>query len=848
MEMTQPPSHLTSHANALLATRLDLLEVLCKEKAVLLALEEERHKLFLYTYNARLTAFLLENEKLFQQLCLKKFDLFNEFNPKHHVIHKHLSHEKRGPDRKNVVAHLEISSPLLHLDPSKNEINDSSQQSTKAGIDVLVIPLNSEFEIECSLVLNDDDSHDNVWKEQQRLYLESIHRIPFILTYISGDATLSDECNTLAYAQCRRKAGRGIQIVRFSHISLHLAKASSQHVLLVTHPRTKYCVIQPLEVPVLTLAPPVIAVEETKYVDVELKSSEMHPQISDMELHVRVSIKTDDNISRVVLTCHEQHRNGQKYYVGISEIRDEECEEYRVGNGHWCFHRHMPMRASGALDSGGLMVLLVEVSLTSMQHHVFKESFQITAATRKRRSSFQSQACFSARDPPLTNTGEKDHLESSRVKRVTISNDSEKHVDPNNQGDRMAKNTSSTSDFNDPHYSYGRSENNIQSSTGKTNDGEGNISLSSFVLDDYGQLAVTCRNGNSASLKIPHLVWFTHSTDNTISSDTHVPIKGLNERMLQVTANTCSSGSHLGDSEWTLEYSCDTSRKWLLQNPRGGSIVLSPNKSQTLSVESCCFCGFFPPSLNSPAKDDQLVEQLFVESLQYLVQRWTSGTIVSMDSKGGSRVLVNDGVAICLWEPGDDEDTNLLVIAHRGSRFSVYSLNTQEIVLHSNLQSTVNLSDNSNVQEYRGITSVLGGGSVVLWSFMTVELLSHAPTWKRQVLYKVELKDTYIMTLCSAQNASMVLFLLLSSGTILGLSLDGNTQQMGHLPSHDSLAPPSLSSSSCLLGVLTTSQLRRVSKLTMRHVKLNEQLAICVCGLSEGHILLRTYISLKSIQ
>ncbi|ORC89819.1 uncharacterized protein TM35_000113530 [Trypanosoma theileri] len=874
MALTQPLSDLASHANALKVVRFDLLDILCEQKAVLLALEAERQKFILHTTHARVLACLLENEKLFQQLYLQKIDLFTDSKSKHRVIHHHhhlhhphhhISHHKSGSQR-SVVAHLEILSPLRRLDAGKHEGVDNSLHPMKDGMDVLVVPLNSEFEIECSLVLHDDgDNSDKLWKEQQKRCMDGIHSIPFILTYISGDASLSDESNTLAYAQCRRRNGTGIQIVRFSRISLHLAKASSHHVLLVTHPRTQYCVIQPLEVPILTLAPPVITIEELQYIDVKDKSIQMPAQISDMELRLRVSVKTDDNISCIVLTCHEQHRNGQKFYVGICEIRDEECKEYRIEDGHWCFHHQMPMRTSGTLDSDGRMVLLAEVTLSSMQHHVFKETFQVSPY-RRRKPSFQRRALSAETLLPKEISMQKSFA-SSDIKKNWISGDSEKYRDTNNQEDAMGKSSSrfppdvstATSDVNIQNNSTGGNEDAVQVSTGKTNENKRNALLSSFILGDYGLLAVTSRNGNSVGHKIPHLVWFTHSTTNAIRSDTYVSIKGLHERMLQVTTNTCSSDSQLRDSEWRLEPCCDTSRKWLLQNPRGGSIVLSSNKNQTHSLESCCFCCFFPPALNSPTNEDVIAEQFFVEGLQYLVQRWTSGTILCTDSMGQSRVLVNDSVAISLWKPGDEEDTNLLVFAHRGRRFSVYSLSDQAVVLHSNLQATDDHIDIPDVKEYRGITPVLGGNSVVLWSSLAVELFSHAPTWTRRLLYKMEFKNTVvILALCSAQNisgvesdknksTSMVSFLLLSDGNILGLSLDGNTQLIGRLPSDESISSPSPSSSSSSssysLGILTVSHLTCLSKLTMRHVILNEKSAICVCGFSEDHILRRAYVS-----
>ncbi|KEG08839.1 hypothetical protein DQ04_06341040 [Trypanosoma grayi] len=819
--------------DALQVLQVDLLQTLHEQKKAVLALEAQRLLFLERTAAAEVLAACLAKEQLLRQMWWKKQLFLVEANLTSRVLHQRLIREsRRAANGKGTIARLEVCSPLLRLDVDKGESEgERVVGSGSAVVEALVVPLNCGIELQCRLIVNSsgnekyDADSDEKWlqtQKQQDSYFEEIRRVPFVLTYVAGNAALSEHGSTLAYAQ-RETGGNDGQMVAFPDVALDHAEANSVHTLLITHPRTQHSIIPPLEVAVVAVASPSITLEAVTHIEApttsDKKDSMSHSQDalqrSDAgEMGVRVAVGTDEIVTRIVLECHEQCCDGkQTHCLGKAEVRGKACEELLVGEGRWRFSCCIPIESVRSTEVDvNLLLLKAQVTLASMPQQTFRETFHVASTSQAVEGRVKIHAEEVA--PTVQNGG-------SEKKEVMVK-DAQKDTSDSGipaQGDTALR-------------LYSMIGEDSRVSTEKQADDESCVAMSSFRLDDDGVLGIAPTSDTSASVHSPHLVYCRHTAPDSIAN---VQILGLEQTMREVTSGG-SSSSPL--AEWVLE-PCGGAPPWfLLRDPRGGCVVLRWQSSGPLRAETC-FCYFPPPLHDHGVCDDaRVVEQLFVEPLECIVRRLSSGRVTcTSSSSADSTVLVENAAAACVWLPGDEEVTSLVVVAQRGCCFSVYSLDDNEVLLHSSLQVNAHLADVAGEQEYLGVTPVRGGDAVLLWTATTVEMLSHAPSWTRELVYTTEsLAGAHIMALCPVhtpplqkKDETIFLFLLLSDGSVVGLAVDGSVHTVGHLSSS---APSSL----------TAADLPHVTSLMMRHVMVNEKSAVCICGLTENHVLRRAYV------
>ncbi|KAF8283058.1 hypothetical protein TcBrA4_0078670 [Trypanosoma cruzi] len=870
-------------ADALLTMRAELLEAAHARKAAMLAFEKQRISLFQEASEAQKPLAGLEKEDLFWKLWWKKLFLL-QARLLSRVAHQRLVFgAERVSHGKGVLAHLVMCSPRVQPGVVEGDEGCVPQECMHVGMGAIPILRNTGVELQFRLVAcGAKNNGDGYWQEFNEYYFKRIQRVPFVLTYIAGNGGLTESSSILAYAETATD-GSAACIITFPYVLLDDAEVNSFHTLLVTHPRTQYGIIPPLEVTLLLLAPPAIVVKDVSlddkltHVERHLKyqrKDELTPAFR-RELQVCVEVCTDEIVTQMVFECVEKDPQGKTCLVGRKQLDAGACKRRFLEEGHWIFRFCMAIAVKNEHDEAGVeLTVVVEVTLESMPHHVFREFIPVVSPLERKSNNAPNRptATFS-RHSASTSSQEVPHAAGTLEANATAKDDEDFFELLRNDEKKvlmMAK---------DDEVPVLRSPLLDQSnSTFKNmNETEWNMRLKSYILDEHGVIGLPLLNGTSPMNVSPHLVCYPYNSMGVPRSGVEVPILGWQETRHGVTVTDDYEKRPLS-LEWALEGCEDAPFFWLLRGHGGECVVLhrSNRGRANNSMEACCFKRFPPLSplsrvvavdVNCRSANDYVVKSMFSASLQSLVCQWASGRMTCTEPGGESMTLLDDDddiLATCTWNPDEEEDVSLIVCLQQGRRFFVYSLDDREVIVHSSLPltcSSVGVEDADDSQEYIGVAPVLGGDAVAMWTATGVEMLFHAPTWRHQNLYTTASSSTQILGVCPAYSfprettdnksedgadefvffatdtmGTIVLVLLLSNGTCVGLSLDGKVHNLGFLPPSFSSLP------SCTLGTLTIEDLPHVSSLTMRHVKVNGRPVIFICGLTEHHVLRWAYV------
>ncbi|EKF38467.1 hypothetical protein MOQ_001320 [Trypanosoma cruzi marinkellei] len=873
-------------ADALLKLRAELLEAAHARKAAMLSFEKQRISLFQNASETQILLAHMEMKDLFWKLWWEKL-FFLQARLLSRVAHQRLvSGAERVSHGKGVLAHLVLCSPPVQLGVLEGDEGGVPQACMHVGMGTIPILRNTGVELQFRLVdCGANDNGKGNWQEFNKYYFKRIQRVPFVLTYVAGNGGLNESSSILAYAETATD-GSAAYMITFPYVALDDAEINSFHTLLVTHPRTQFGMIPPLEVTLLVLAPPAIVVKDVSLNDT-LTHVESHPKFQRKdeltpafrkELQVCVEVCTDEIVTQMVFECVEKDPQGQTYVVGRKQLDAGACKRHFLEEGHWIFRCCMAIAVKDEHDEAGvaLTVVVVEVTLESMSHHIFREFIpEVSLLEGKTNNAPNRPTVNLSRRSASTSSQEVSHATGTLEANGTAKDDEDFFELFKNDEKRVLMMAA------DDGVSVLRIPLLDQSnSTFKNmNEPEWNMRLQSYILDEDGVIGLPLLNETSLKNAAPQLVCYPYNSMGALRSGVEVPILGWQETR---------HGAKVPDDyekrplslEWALEGCDDAPSFWLLREPGGECVVLHrPNGSRTNnSMEVCCFKRFPPLSplsrviavdVNRRSANDYVVKSMFSSSLQCLVRQWASGRVTCTEPGGESMTIFDDDdddgiLATCIWNPDEEEGASLIVCLQQGRRFSIYSLDDREVILHSSLPLTcppVGVDDADDSQEYIGVAPVLGGDAVAMWTATGVEMLFHAPTWRHQHLYTTASPSIKILGVCPAypfpcettekknddgaeENVffatdtvgTIVLVLLLSNGACVGLSLDGKVRDLG------CLSPSFPSSPLGTLGTLTVEDLPHVSSLTMRHVKVNGRPVIFICGLTEHHVLRWAYV------